>query len=339
MTEALDVFCHCLPPRLNAAVDAALAGPLPMLDRARSLTPMVDLEARLRLMEAFPGYRQILSLASPALEAIAGPDVSPELARIGNDAQAEWCASHPDQFPGFIASLPMNNPDAAQTEARRAVQELGAVGVQVYTHMNGQPLDAPEHRPLFGLMAQLDRPIWLHPLRGAQVPDYPGETESRYDIWWAFGWPHESSVAMARLVFAGVFEEWPGLKIITHHAGGTVPMMEGRLEAGLDLFTERYPPAAPEAARPAFSEPTADAFRRFYADTATFGSRTAIECGRSFFGNAHMLFATDMPFDPELGASNIRETLRAIEAMEISDADRAAILHGNARRFLALDEA
>ena len=337
MTEAIDVFCHCLPPRLNAAVDAALAAPLPMLDRARSLTPMVDLEARLRLMEQFPGYRQILSLASPALEAIVGPERSPELARIGNDVQAEWCTAHPDQFPGFIASLPMNHPEAALAEAARAVEELGAVGVQVYTHVNGQPLDAPEHRPLFKLMANLDRPIWLHPLRGAHVPDYPNEPMSRYDIWWAFGWPHESSVAMARLVFAGVFDEWPDLKIITHHAGGTVPMMEGRLQAGLDLFSDRYPPAEPEAVRPVLSEPAVEAFRRFYADTATFGSRTAIECGRSFFGNDRMLFATDMPFDPELGAANIRETLRAIEVMEISEKDRAAILHGNARRLMNLN--
>ena len=337
MTKAIDIFCHCLPPRLNAAVDAALAGPLPMLDRARSLTPMVDLEARLRLMDQFPGYRQVLSLASPALEAIVGPDTSPELARVGNDAQAEWCTAHPDRFPGFIASLPMNHPDAVLAEATRAVEGLGAVGVQVYSHVNGQPLDAPEHRPLFALMAKLGRPIWLHPLRGANVPDYPGEDLSRYDIWWAFGWPHESSVAMARLVFAGVFDEWPDLKIITHHAGGTVPMMEGRLKAGLDLFTERFPPAEPEVVRPVLKEPAVDAFRRFYADTATFGSRAAIECGRSFFGNDKMLFATDMPFDPELGTANIRETLRAIETMDISENDRAAILHDNARRVLKLE--
>ena len=114
-------------------------------------------------------------------------------------------------------------------------------------------------------------------------------------------------------------------------------MMEGRLQAGLALFSDRYPPAEPEAARPVLNEPAVEAFRRFYADTATFGSRTAIECGRSFFGNDKMLFATDMPFDSELGTANIRETLRAIETMEIKECDRTAILYDNARRLLNME--
>lgn len=102
---------------------------------------MVDTEARLRMMDHFPGYCQILSLASPTLEAIADPEQSPQLARIGNDALAKMAAQHPDRFPGWIASLPINNSEAAMAEMDRAVKELGAVGVQIYTNVNGRPLD------------------------------------------------------------------------------------------------------------------------------------------------------------------------------------------------------
>ncbi len=324
-TAAIDIFNHCLPPRFVEAAQAAMSKPLLKFVRAVAHPGMKDVAERLEFMEEYPGYRQVLSLASPPVEAMAGSDRSPELARIGNDEQARWVANHPEHFPGFIASLPMNNPEAAQQEARRAVEELGAAGVQVYTHVNGMPLDAPEHIALFELMAELDRPVWMHPLRASTVADYPGEAVSKYDLWWAFGWPHETSVAAGRLVFAGIFDRWPDLKIITHHAGGTIPMMEGRIEAGLALMGTRYAPEHAEAAQTELKEKPIDAFRRFHADTATFGSRIAIECGAAFFGAERMLFASDFPF------AGIGEALQASEGM-------GEALHcGNARRLLKLE--
>lgn len=307
MPESIDVFNHCLPPEFVTACRSALKKPLVMFDRAAEMPGMCDIEERFRIMDAFPGYRQILSLGSPAVEAIAGPYKSPELARIGNDLQAEWVSKHPDRFPGFIASLPMNNPAAAGEEARRAIEELGAVGIQLYTNINGAAIDQPFVFDLLGLMAELDKPVWLHPLRPSTAADYPGETVSKYDIWWAFGWPHETSVCATRLVFAGVFDRWPNLRIITHHAGGTIPMMEGRLDAGLALMGKRYPPEHADAAQTDLKEKPVDAFRRFYADTATFGSRNAVACGAGFFGEERMLFASDFPF------AGIGEALASVE--------------------------
>lgn len=321
---AIDIFNHCLPARFVEAARAAMREPLLMFDRAAEMPGMCNLEERLRIMDEFPGYRQVLSLGSPAIEAIASPDRSPELARIGNDAQAAWVADYPGRFPAFVASLPMNSPGAALEEARRAVEELGAAGVQVYTHVNGQPLDTHGHLAIFELMAELDRPVWIHPLRASTVSDYPdaGEAVSKYDLWWALGWPHETSVAMGRLVFAGVFDKWPNLKMITHHAGGTIPMMEGRLDGGLALMGKRYAPEHAGAAQTGLKEKPLDAFRRFYADTATFGSRAAIECGAAFFGKERMLFASDFPF------AGIRESLEAAESMG------EAVLQGNALRLI-----
>jgi len=319
---AIDAFNHCLPPDFVTACRRALTKPLVMFDRAVEMPGMGDLEERFQIMDQFEGYQQILSLGSPAVEAIAGPGESPELARIGNDAQAKWCQDYPDRFPGFIASLPMNNPAASLEEAKRAISDLGAVGVQVYTHVNGKPLDRPEFLEIFALMAELKRPVWLHPLRASTVADYPGEEVSKYDIWWAFGWPHETSVCCSRLVFAGIFDRWPDLKVITHHAGGTIPMMEGRLGPGLDLMGDRYPPQHADAAQTELKERPLDAFRHFYADTATFGSKLAVEAGAAFFRENQILFASDFPF------AGIGESLAASEGMN------ETVMTGNATAVL-----
>ena len=98
---------------------------------------------------------------------------------------------------------------------------------------------APETLPLFDLMAKLELPIWLHPARGADFPDYQKEKKSHYEIWWTFGWPYETSVAMGRLVFSGLFDRHPGLVIITHHLGAMIPFCEGRIGGGLDQLGAR----------------------------------------------------------------------------------------------------
>jgi len=334
----IDVFNHILPPGFVAAA-RRLSPKLPlMFDRACQIPAMASLEARFRVMDRFDGYRQILSLSSPLVEVLA-PDNAAELARIGNDEMAALTARWPERFPGFIASLPANDAAAAAREARRAVGELGAVGVQLYTNHQGRPLDHPDILPLFGLLAELGRPVWVHPIRAMTTPDYPGESYSKYDLWWALGWPHETAVAMGRLVFAGVFDRWPALAVITHHVGGAMPMYAGRIEHGLQLLGTRNPPELGEAVRTSLQEPPLQALRRFYADTASFGSRAALDCGRAFFGTDRLLFATDMPFDPEQGPGFIRETLRALDEMELEPGERAAILEGNARALLRLGPA
>lgn len=334
--EIIDVFCHCLPAAFCDAALRAATSPLHMLRRARAIPVMSDVGARLALMDEFPGYRQIPTVASPPIEFIAGPEATPSLARIANDELASMVSDHRDRFPGFVASLPMSNPEAACEEAVRAVKSLGACGVQMFTNVNGRPLDDAAFAPLFELMAELRRPIWLHPARGMKHPDYVTEDASKYELWWALGWPYETSVAMARLAFAGVFERWPDLKIITHHVGGMIPMMEGRFGPGMELFGTRTPADQSHLVAAELRERPVDALRRFYADTASFGSKAAIECGLAFFGADKLLFASDMPFDPERGPGYIRETLRAIDEMQLSHEERSQILSGNARRLLGI---
>src|SRR5438046_4622173 len=179
----IDVFPHILPRRFFDRMLEVAGRNLYMQKRMRAIPVLVDLEQRFRIMDRYEGYVQVLTLASPPIEALAGPDATPELARLANDGMAELVAKHPDRFPGFVASLPMNNPDAALNEIDRAIDRLGATGVQMFTNVNGRPLDGAEYRLLFERMASRRLPIWLHPARAAAFADYPGARRSRYAFW------------------------------------------------------------------------------------------------------------------------------------------------------------
>jgi uncharacterized protein len=310
-----------------------------MQKRIREIPVMVDLDLRFRMMDLFEDYVQVLSLAAPPLEALGDPTVAADLARLANDSMAEIAARHPDRFPGFIASMPMNNPDAAVEEIDRAVTQLHAAGIQIFTNVNGRALDDPQFAPIFQRMAELDRPIWLHPTRTSAFPDYATEPKSKFELWWALGWPYETSVAMARILFAGYFDRFPNLTVITHHMGGMIPYFAGRIGPGLDQLGVRTDDEDLTVHLKRLKKRPYDYFKMFYADTALFGAKDAMECGLKFFGADQVVFASDFPFDPEKGTFNIRETIKDVDGLPISDADRRKIYEGNARRLLKLGPA
>jgi uncharacterized protein len=219
----------------------------------------------------------------------------------------------------------------------RAVHQLGARGIQLFTNVNGRPLDDPDLWPIFEAMVSHDLPIWLHPARDARLPDYLAEQRSRYEIWWTLGWPYETSAAMARLVFSGAFDRLPGLKVITHHLGGLVPYLEGRVGPGWDQIGARTSDEDLVSVKHGLRKRPYDYFKEnFLGDTALFGARAATVCGLDFFGADRVLFASDSPFDPEGGSMYIRETIAILDSLEISEEDRAKIYHGNAERQLNL---
>jgi len=197
-------------------------------------------------------------------------------------------------------------------------------------------LTKPETMPLFDLMAKLGRPIWLHPARGADFPDYKSEPKSHYEIWWTFGWPYETSVAMAHLVFSGLFDRYPGIKIITHHMGGMIPYFEGRVGPGWDQLGTRTSDEDYTLLLRKLKKRPLDYFRLFYTDTALFGAREATICGLKFFGANQVLFGSDMPMDPEKGSAYIRWNIEIIDSLDIKPKERQAIYEGNAKRLLKL---
>ena len=333
----IDVFCHIFPQNFYDKMLAISGKGAYMQKRVRDIPVIVDLDARFRMMDQFDDYCQVISLAAPPIEALGDKAQTNDLARIANDGMAELVAKYPSRFPGFIASLPLNDPEGTIAEAERSILNLGATGVQIFTNMNGTAMDDPAFAPLFDLMARYDRPIWMHPTRPATFPDYQDEEKSKYELWWVFGWPYETSIAMSRLLFAGYFDKYPRLKIITHHGGGMIPFFEGRIGPGLDQLGSRSDDndATTNFGRSMKKRPV-DYYRMFIADTATFGSQPALDCAYKFFGADNMVFASDSPFDPEKGPGFIRETIRAIDAMEISAEERKLIYEGNARKMLRL---
>jgi len=332
----LDIFNHIFPKIFYDKMMKVNPDLVDIGKRVRAIPVLFDLDERFRCMDQFDDYAQIICLASPPLEIVAGPDVTPDLARAANDGMAEYVGKYPDRFPGFIASMPMNNPDATLEEIDRAIRDLKAVGIQFFTNVKGKPLDLPEFKPLFEKMADYDLPIWIHPARGANFPDYLTEQKSKYEIWWTFGWPYETSVMMARLVFGGYFDAFPNLKIITHHMGGMVPFFEGRVGPGWDQLGARTSDEDYSHILKGLKKPHLEYFKMFYADTALFGSLAGTLCGLAFFGVDQLLFASDSPFDPERGPGYIRETIKIVDALPISDADRQKIYEGNARKLLKI---
>jgi uncharacterized protein len=151
----IDIFAHIFP---QAAFDKWFQAAPNLKDmgkRVRNVPVLFDLDLRFRVMDRFGEYRQVISMASPPLETFAGPEVTPGLARIANDQMAELVMRHPDRFAGFAACLPMNHPGEAERELRRAMRDLGARGVQIFSNVNGRALDRDEFRFLFQIMSEM----------------------------------------------------------------------------------------------------------------------------------------------------------------------------------------
>jgi aminocarboxymuconate-semialdehyde decarboxylase len=302
-----------------------------------SIRVLWDLEARVELLGQWPEVRQILTLGLPHPEGLGAPDVSIVAARTANDGMAEACRRWPEKFPAFVASLPMNDVPAALEEMDRAILTLGARGIQIGTNILGRPLDEPEFFPVFERMANHHRlPIWMHPLRQQSFADYRSEPKSRYEIWQVLGWPYETSAAMARIVFSGLFDRLPELRIITHHCGGMLPYFSGRAESLWAQLGSRTADEDYSQLLKRMTKPLIEYFRMFYGDTVLGGSASALRCGLDFFGPDRVVFASDCPFDPEGGAMFIREGIRSIADLNLAHDVERKIYYTNAIRLMRL---
>jgi aminocarboxymuconate-semialdehyde decarboxylase len=331
----VDCFNHFFPQRFFQGLLETRAAQKDMGKRVRGIPALFDLDERLRIVDAFPDYSQVLSLAMPAIDRLWGPEEAPAWARIGNDELAALVARYPDRFPGYAASLPMNAPEAAVREAER-VLENGANAIQLHTNVDGAPLDEPRFLPIFEVIEKSGRPILLHPIRTREMADYRSESVSRYEINSVIGWPFETGAALARLVFSGIMDRFPGLKIITHHLGGIIPYFEGRVAHSWDQLGARTSDEDYGAILRRLKKRPFDYFKDFYGDTALAGARGPTVCGIAFFTPDHVLFASDCPFDPEKGKGYISATIAVIESLDLKPEDRAKICHGNAERMFAL---
>jgi aminocarboxymuconate-semialdehyde decarboxylase len=172
-------------------------------------------------------------------------------------------------------------------------------------------------------------------MRTAQFPDYAGEKASENEIWFSFGWPYETTACMTRLIYSGLFDELPGLKIVSHHMGGMIPYFSGKIKLGFQQIFFGASDRNPAAEQAGLKKKPVDYYRMLYADTA-LGEAAPTRCGHAFFGTDKVVFATDAPFDAEQGRYLMRNTIAAVEALEIPQAEKEAIFAGNARKLLKM---
>ncbi|TMH71007.1 MAG: amidohydrolase [Betaproteobacteria bacterium] len=333
----IDIYNHVLPRAYLDLVKQHSKEP-GMVKRMTSIRMLWDMEHRVAMLrEKFPDVQQVLTLGLPSPELLGDGAHSPEYARVANDGMAEMCRKWPKEFPAFVASLPMNNPKAALEEMDRAINQLGARGIQIITSVAGRPLDEADFFPVFERIANHhDRPVWMHPARPGSRADYPGEPTSKYEIWQVLGWPFETSVAMARIVFSGLLEKLPKLRIITHHCGGMIPYFAGRAETLWAQLGARSADGDEAEVLKRLSKPPIEYFKMFYGDTVLGGAAAPLACGIAFFGVDKVVFASDCPFDPEGGPMFIREGIRSIEELGLPEGDKRKIYFGNAQRLLRL---
>lgn len=341
--KKIDVFTHITSPKYLAALEKKVNPAILKDIPCRWLPALGDLNLRFQVMDEFPDYMQILTQANPPVENICEPKDALELSRIANDEMAELCVKYPDRFAGAVAMLPLNDMDLSLREAERAVKELNLAGVQIYNTVAGRELDDPYLFPLYSLAEKLDIPIWIHPMHpnsGAVVKDEKDFANQKVftnteDVAWAlnrsaFGLPSETARSVTRLVFSPVLNDHPSIKFIIHHLGSYIPYIYDRIRIQNDMLENGNPNGH------GLKKPILDYYKMFYVDTAIHGTPRSLMCGVDFYGIDNIMFGTDGPFDADLGRPTTRATIDAVNGMDITEAERAQIFEGNARRIMRL---
>jgi predicted TIM-barrel fold metal-dependent hydrolase len=332
-SRRIDAHTHFSSLKVLEALEKEEGKPFVLGRMYRSKPALTEPAARLAILDRNEIDMHVL-VPVPWLEAFPrvarDRTLAPRFARMMNDEIAGVISAHPNRFRG-VALLASVDPDAMVAELHRAVKELGFVGAYVPVGPTAKRMDHPDFEPLYQAIVELDAMLWLHPSR-PPLPDYVDETTSKYQLWQQIGWPYDTTAAMYRIVFSGVFERYPGIRIITHHHGGIVPYYAGGMigswagskEEGVELSDK-------------ISRPYIDHFKKFYCDTACkdFVPKV-LELALDFFGPERMLFGSDTPFGAGDGQSFTSGALRSIEAMQIAPDVRQVILSGNAQRILKI---
>jgi len=324
----IDAYAHVFPMRLIEAL--AEVKPSAELGALRAQSKHnFEHEGRLAYMDEHGFDIQVLVLARPPVWlGMDRPDIH-RLVRIANESIAEFASRRPDRFVG-IGVMPVVD-DVMMKEFERLHGELGLKGVLIFSNIEGKPLDDPSMWPLYERAAALDFPIWIHPQHANYYPWIRNDVLDR-----VLAWPFDTSLAMARLVYGGVFERFPNIKFVTHHMGGMIPHFANRIAAFAETMPEEYAKLGLGQTGPKLTGPALDHFRRFYNDCISNGSPTAVRVALDFFGSDHILFGTDFPFGPDDGERWPLDELHNIKTMSLDGEVRDKILFRNAQRLLKL---
>ena len=255
---------------------------------------------------------QCLTLTVPSVHG-ERPSTGIHLAQIVNDSFADIIAQYPNQFTA-LAALPLQDPQASVIELERAVQN-GLRGGGLFAHINGKYLDHPDFWPLYAKACELDVPLFVHPIGPVHVG-----AMADYRLVALEGFLFETSIAASRLIFGGVMERFPQLKLVLAHMGGTLPFLAERMDHGYTAYPE---------CRQHITQPPSVALRQMYMDTFPYAPK-AIQFAIDFAGADKVLMGSDYPH--QIGS--LPGAISTIEDMPLSKSDKALILGENARKLL-----
>lgn len=326
----IDVFSHIAPQKF---LDVLLRK-VKVIELPPALS---NLELRFSFMDKFECLVQVLSLSPfdfASLDNILNKSDSIEMCRMANDEMAELRFKYPERFIGVCAAVPMSDINAALKEIDRAINDLGFCGVEIFTDVNGKPLDSPEFRPFFEKMNHYNLPILLHPAWRSTNPEYPGEKMVKYLSVQTLTFPYQTTLALNRLVFSGIMKAYPNLKIVAHHCGGLLPFIAGRV--AFTFESSRVLNKSADFHKQFVSDDPLEYFRQFYGDTVAAGNVAALMCSYQFFGGDRLLFGTDAPFDDQAGARQTGVNIRTVEQLDISEEDKRKIFALNAIKLFRL---
>ena len=283
--------------------------------RAAMASSHYDVAERVAAMDAVGVDVQCLTPTIPGVHT-ERRELGIYLAQAFNDGSAEAVAAYPDRFAA-IAVLPLQDPAASVIELERAVTQLGLKGGALFTNVNGLPLDDPAYLPLYAKAAELDAFLWLHPTTPPELG-----LLADYKLIVTTGFMFETTVAVSRLIFSGILEQFPTLKLVVSQMGGTLPFLAERIERGYRLYDD---------CRANITLSPTEQLKRLYYDT-TPGTPAAIAFTAQFAGVDRLMMGSDYP---QL-FGDMAEAIATIRQLDLSDAAKANIMGGTAKRLLKL---
>jgi aminocarboxymuconate-semialdehyde decarboxylase len=274
-----------------------------------------DIAYRESVLDEHGVDRQVLSLTTPGTH-VEEPAMAVKLARLVNDSFAE-IVRNSKRFIG-IATLPLSDPGASAIELDRACRQLGFCGAMVFSNINGIALSDRRFWPVWETADEVGAVIHIHPTS-------PVGVEAMQDFWLMplVGFPLDTTLAAAKLVFSGVVKRFPRIRWALGHLGGAIPYLVERLDRGFHAFKE---------CRENIDRPPSEYLREFYYDSVNFDTR-ALQLAIDFAGADHILAGSDYPH--QIGS--LQRMIDSIKALNISDADKEKIFSGNTARLLVRD--